>query len=109
MDFSPVTTLLLVSPLAPGAVDTARSHVEPFRLMDLPAELRVVIYEQLLVVGKIFFKPNYNEIHQGVLFKHCTKYRKPELQLLRVSKGFQNEAEAVYLTKYGPKSKSQIL
>ena len=100
MDFSPVTTILLVSPLAPSAVDTVRSASwKPFRFMDLPAELRVVIYEQLLIVGKVFFKPNLYEIEEGVRCKDFKKYRKPELQLLRVSKKIQNEAEAVYLTK----------
>lgn len=70
-----------------------------FRFMDLPVELRVMIYEEVLVVGKVFFTPDKHDLENG---KRCSDYklfRKPELQLLRVCKQIQSEAEPIYASK----------
>lgn len=70
-----------------------------FRFMDLPAELRVQVYEALLVVGKVFYRTNWYETEQDAHLEDMERYRKPGLGLFRVSKEIQREAEDVYLTK----------
>lgn len=64
--------------------------------MDLPVELRLLVYEELVVVGKVFFTPDYYELTEGGRFKDYEQYRKPRLQILRVSREVRNEAERVY-------------
>lgn len=69
----------------------------PFRFMDLPTELRVQIYEYLVVVGKVFYTPNDYERKESPLYAEVDQYRKPDLAILRVSKTVHSEAEEVYL------------
>jgi hypothetical protein len=71
----------------------------PFRFMALPAELRIAVYEELVVVGKVFFTPDWLEISETSRFEDYDQLRPPQLQILRVSKTLQKEAEQVYLTK----------
>jgi hypothetical protein len=72
----------------------------PFRFLDLPAELRVQIYEYLVVVGKVFFTPDWYDVQEGkIRFKDWTKYPIPSLQLLRACKQIHEEAEEVYFGK----------
>ncbi|KAF2714020.1 hypothetical protein K504DRAFT_462464 [Pleomassaria siparia CBS 279.74] len=70
-----------------------------FLFLDLPAEIRVKIYEEVLVVGKIFYTPNDYDIWNGNRCRGHKLFRKPELQLLRVSKQIHAEAEPVYLSR----------
>ncbi|KAF3036641.1 hypothetical protein E8E11_004871 [Didymella keratinophila] len=65
---------------------------QPARFMDLPVELRVQIYELLVVVGKIFFRTEYSPSEHRA-------YHRPSLSILRVSKAVHHEAEETYLTK----------
>jgi hypothetical protein len=67
--------------------------------MDLPAELRFHIYAELVIVGKVFYTPIVHELKDG-RFEGYKSYRKPELQILRVSKQVHEEAEEVYLSKW---------
>jgi hypothetical protein len=69
----------------------------PFRFMDLPPELRVEIYKQLVVVGYVFFTPDYYEIQTGRCSRDYLSTPKPSLSILRVSKAIYEEAEDVYL------------
>ncbi|KAF2114707.1 hypothetical protein BDV96DRAFT_83551 [Lophiotrema nucula] len=72
----------------------AKSH---FRFLDLPAELRVIIYEEVVVVGKIYYTPDQYDYHNGI--RHLGTFRKPELQFLRVCKQIHSEVEKIYLSK----------
>jgi hypothetical protein len=67
--------------------------------MDLPAELRLIVYEELVVVGKVFYTPDEIDIGEGSRFKNYKLYRKPSLAILGVSQRVRSEAEELYLTK----------
>lgn len=92
-----------VQPATPNMEADQESH---FRFMDLPPEIRNMIYEELVVVGKVFYTP-YNEDGTGYedkdrLGQRCRDwgyFKKPELQLLRVCKRIHTEAESLYLAK----------
>ena len=69
--------------------------------LDLPPELRIRIYEEVLVVGKIFLRDHnrythYNDPPREMDMRY---HRKPCLNILRVSKLVHEEAEQVYLSK----------
>lgn len=71
------------------------------RFLSLPAELRVRIYEELLVVGKVFLDDHGRYTHHETPPREIDMnyYRKPSLAILRVSKLVHEEAEEVYLSK----------
>jgi hypothetical protein len=71
----------------------------PFRILDLPAELRLQILKYLVVVGKVFFTPGTSELCDSLRYKQWKDYRKPSLSILRVCKQIKSEAEEVYFTK----------
>ena len=72
---------------------------QPFRFMDLPAEMRVEIYKSLVVVGKVSYTPDWYELENSARFKDLDTTPVPSLTILRVSKVVHEEAEDVYLTQ----------
>lgn len=70
-----------------------------FRFMDLPPELRVKVYEELVVVGRVFFTSDAYELKESILFQNINNFRTPCLSILRVSKAIYDEAAHVYLEK----------
>lgn len=79
---------------------TIREQTECFRFLDLPAELRLNVYEELLVVGKIFYTPDSYDIEAGPeRIAHWKEYAVPPLAILRTCKQIYAEAEEVYLSK----------
>lgn len=78
---------------------TIPANNQPFRFLDLPAELRCQIYEYFVVVGKIFYTPDLDSVRNEKRFNDWKMYPTPELTLLRVCKQVRNEAEEIYLAK----------
>ncbi|KAF1922918.1 uncharacterized protein M421DRAFT_336784 [Didymella exigua CBS 183.55] len=86
--------MLAVQSLSPVAPNDAS-----FRFMDLPPELRAYVYENLVLVGKVFFTPDWYDVHEGRRFNNHSEYRPPSLSILRVCRAIHDEAEAIYLAK----------
>ena len=74
-------------------------HNKPFRFLDLPVELRLIVYKHLVVVGKVFYTPSWLEKREGSRFMDMDEYAVPPLAILRVNKQIHSEAEPVYLSK----------
>ncbi|KAF2246738.1 hypothetical protein BU26DRAFT_521173 [Trematosphaeria pertusa] len=79
-----------------GQPDAPSPH---FRFLDLPAEMRVMIYEELVVVGKIFYTHNLHDVENGRRCHGFELFKKPKLTIFLVCKQIHTEAEKVYLTK----------
>ncbi|KAJ4345093.1 hypothetical protein N0V95_005940 [Ascochyta clinopodiicola] len=83
--------------MSPSGLTAGRSTL--FRFMDLPAELRLEIYKEIVVVGKVFYTPDRCSLSDFARFDDYQNYHKPWLSILRVSKAVHNEAEDVYLSQ----------
>ncbi|KAJ4358276.1 uncharacterized protein N0V89_002856 [Didymosphaeria variabile] len=69
-----------------------------FRIIDLPAELRLNIYAQALTVGKVFYTPTAFEIRKGRRFDRCKEYEKPNVVFRAI--GFLRAAEGYIELNY---------
>jgi hypothetical protein len=70
----------------------------PFRFLDLPTELRLQVYEHVVVVGRVFYDPDPLEAHDSISpFAYFQEYEVPSLAILRVRKQIHAEAEDIYL------------
>lgn len=66
------------------------------RFLKLPTELRLYVYEYLVVVDKIFYTPDQYSVSGEKRYKDWTTDRTPSLQILCVSKQIHAGAEEVY-------------
>jgi hypothetical protein len=69
------------------------------RFLDLPVELRIQVYEYLVVVGNVLYTPEWYEWQEGVRFNGFPAYEKPSLRFLSVCKQIRQEAEHEYFSK----------
>ncbi|KAK4543885.1 hypothetical protein LTR36_004659 [Oleoguttula mirabilis] len=95
-DHSHIITLLQAQladfPSLPENKATPQTESQVFRFVDLPPELRNVIYELCLAKGKVFLRPRptYDQRYEG--YEH---FDRPDWQLLSVSRQVRTEAVAV--------------
>ncbi|KAI9719274.1 MAG: hypothetical protein M1812_003604 [Candelaria pacifica] len=66
------------------------------RFMDLPREIRMMIYEYLLVKGKVFPHANPNGDPR---YAKWEEYKRPEIQLFAVNHQVKLETEKMYYSK----------
>jgi hypothetical protein len=85
--------------LTPISRKTDSSIEQPFRFLDLPVELRIYVYEYLVLVGKVFYTPDDYTVANEKRFEDWKSYHVPSLQILRVCKRVHAEAEELYLSK----------
>lgn len=82
-------------PPSPPKDSTIAPSAMSFRFMDLPVELRLIVYGYLVVVGKVFFHPEQDLVYNRSLVAKYKKYQAPDLTILRMSKGIRSEAECI--------------
>ncbi|KAI4610636.1 hypothetical protein J4E83_008250 [Alternaria metachromatica] len=92
-------TMTVTTTTITKTVTTTTTVFTPFRFLDLPVELRIMVYEELVVVGKVFYTPDDYAVKTEKRFKDWKSYRAPQLAILRTCKQVHKEAEEVYLGK----------
>ncbi|KAH7394472.1 hypothetical protein BKA66DRAFT_438817 [Pyrenochaeta sp. MPI-SDFR-AT-0127] len=95
----PVTGVQVLSTRIEISTRLQQIDLSHFRFLHLPLEVRNMVYERLVVVGKVFYSPDHYDITNGQRCHDYKRFRKPELQLLRVCSQFHVEAESLYHAK----------
>ncbi|KAJ4292514.1 hypothetical protein N0V90_009176 [Kalmusia sp. IMI 367209] len=93
------TALVSQKAMCPTIANNAQKVGTTFLFLKLPAELRCLVYEELLVVGKVFYKDTAWERLNSIRYRDKAYYRTPSLEILRVCKAIHTEAEPIYLSK----------
>ncbi|KAK5121284.1 hypothetical protein LTR85_005450 [Meristemomyces frigidus] len=83
---------LLPSMAQSDALPSTESRV--FRFMDLPPELRDMIYDLCLVKGKVFLRPRSK---QDERYEGYRDFERPELQLLAVARQIRAEVAVILI------------
>jgi hypothetical protein len=86
-----------IPPVPPESTATGPPRM-PFRFMDLPVELRIIVYGYLVVVGKVFYTLNEYEKRERCISHDDDWHHTPELSILRVSKTVSSEAGHLYFS-----------
>jgi len=94
-----VGTMTVTTTTVTKTVTTTTTVFTPFQFLDLPTELRVIVYKELVVVGKVFYTPDDYAVKTEKRFKDWKSYRAPQLAILRTCIKVHEEAEEVYLGK----------
>ncbi|KAF1831305.1 hypothetical protein BDW02DRAFT_632934 [Decorospora gaudefroyi] len=94
------SSIISITPSQPSNVSdtsmTEHRNDDCFPFLELPPEIRTMIYKDLLFVGKVHFDP---ERHAANGRKHYHwPFKKPQLAVLRVCKQIHDEAEPLYLS-----------
>lgn len=93
-------TLIPASPDAFAPLSGA-TRTAPSGFLDIPVELRLMVYEYLVLVGKVFyvFTPGKIKTEKGDNFANWMDHAVPDLTIFRICKQVHAEAEALYLQK----------
>lgn len=76
---------------------TGLERKRPTGFLDLPAEIRCNVYKELLVVGRVYYKNEWQCEYRDKRESGREKYLEPSLAILLVCKLIHGEAEQVYL------------
>ena len=86
--------LLIHGPVSAPAPESLAS--QPFRFLDLPPELRCIIYEFCMVRGTVYPAPRPKHDHR---YNDFASFEAPQWALLRVNRQVRVEAAKILLSK----------